>query len=148
MYTAIPSCFPHFKSTVEVTFLNALSTACYSCWISDTVSKHRPFSFIFNLGNKAKSQGTKSGEVGRMGNDNHVVVSHKRCGFQGHVSRHIVMMKEPVVAPKFPSFSWHIFSQTSQNCRVKVLVDCSVRRNKFTVNNPLHVQKMNEHAVY
>jgi hypothetical protein len=31
------------------------STACDSFWMSDTVSKCRPFSFIFNLGNKAKS---------------------------------------------------------------------------------------------
>jgi hypothetical protein len=49
-----------------------------------------------------------------------------------------VVMKEPVVvAPKFWSFSSHIFSQASQN----VTVDCSVRRNKFTVKNPLHVKK-------
>jgi hypothetical protein len=36
-----------------------------------------------------------------MGNNNHVV-SHNFSGFQGHVGRHVVMMKEPVVvAPKF-----------------------------------------------
>jgi hypothetical protein len=29
------------------------STACDSLWMSDTVSKRRPFSFIFNLGNKS-----------------------------------------------------------------------------------------------
>jgi hypothetical protein len=38
------------------------STTCDSLWMSDTVWKHRPFSFIFNLGNKVKSQGTKSSE--------------------------------------------------------------------------------------
>jgi hypothetical protein len=46
-----------------------------------------------------------------------------------------------VVVPKFWSFSLHIFSQASQNVTVKVGVDCSVRRNKFTVNNPLHIEK-------
>jgi hypothetical protein len=52
------------------------------------------------------------------------------------------MMKEPVVvAPKFQSFLSHIFSQLSQNITVKVKVDHSVRRNKFTVNNPLHFEK-------
>jgi hypothetical protein len=77
-----------------------------------------------------------------MGNDNHVVVSPKLCGFQGRVGGHVVMMKEPaVVAPKFWSFSMHIFSQASQNITVKVRIDCSVRRNKFTVNNPLQVKK-------
>jgi hypothetical protein len=52
------------------------------------------------------------------------------------------MMKEPVVVvPKFWSFSSHIFSQASQNIIVKVRVDCSVRRNKFTMNSPLHVEE-------
>jgi hypothetical protein len=32
--------------------------------MSDTVSKRRPFTFIFNVGNKAKSQEAKSGEQG------------------------------------------------------------------------------------
>jgi hypothetical protein len=52
------------------------------------------------------------------------------------------MMKEPdVVAPMFQSFSLYIFSQASQNVTVKVRADHGVRRNKFTVNNPLHVIK-------
>jgi hypothetical protein len=77
-----------------------------------------------------------------MGNDNHVVVSHKLCGFHGRAGGRVVMMKEQVVVvPKFLSFSSHIFSQASQNVTAKVRVDCSVRRNKFMVNNPLHVRK-------
>jgi hypothetical protein len=83
-----------------------------------------------------------------MGNFNHVVVSHKLCGFQGHVGRHVVMMKElAVVAPKFGSFLSHIFSQVSHSVTVKVRVDRSVRRKKRTVNNALHVGKNNEHAL-
>jgi hypothetical protein len=83
-----------------------------------------------------------------MGNDNHVVVSHKLCVFQGCVGGCIVVMKEPVVvALKFRSFSSHITSQASQNVTVKVRVDCSVRSNKFTVNNHLHVEKSNEHSL-
>jgi hypothetical protein len=83
-----------------------------------------------------------------MGNNNHVVVSQILCGFQGCVGGRIVVMKEPVVVePKFQSFSLHIFSQVSQNVTVKVRVDHIVRRNKFTVNNPLHVEKDNEHAL-
>jgi hypothetical protein len=88
----IPLFFPKFKSMVEVIFLNAVE----HLWMSDTASKHHPFSFIFNLENKVKSQGAKL-RVGRMGNDNHVAVSHKLCGFQGRVGGHIVVMKEPVV---------------------------------------------------
>jgi hypothetical protein len=56
-----------------------------------------------------------------MGNDNHVAVSHKLCGFQGRVSGSTVVMKEPVVVvPKFRSSSLHIFSQASQNITVKL----------------------------
>jgi hypothetical protein len=37
-----------------------------------------------------------------MGNDNHVVVSHKLCDFQGSVGGRVVVMNVPVVvAPKF-----------------------------------------------
>jgi hypothetical protein len=119
-----------------------LSTACSSLWLSDTVSNCHPFIFIFNLGNKAKSQGTKSSWVGRIGKNNHVIVSHKLCGFQGCVGGRVVVMKElVVVSPKFRSFSLHIFSQASQNITVKVRVDHSVRRNKFTVNNHLYIEK-------
>jgi hypothetical protein len=58
------------------------------------------------------------------------------------------MMEEPVVvAPKFQSFLLHIFSQASQNIIVKVRVDHRVGKNKFTVNNPLHVKKNNEYAL-
>jgi hypothetical protein len=64
------------------------------------------------------------------------------------VGGRIVMMKEPVlVVPNFQSFSLHIFSQVSQNVTVKVIVDRSVRRNKFTVNNLLHIERNSEHAV-
>jgi hypothetical protein len=77
-----------------------------------------------------------------MWNDNHVVVSHKLCGFQGRLGGRVGMTKRPVlVAPKFRSFLPYIFSQASQNVTLKVTVDRSVRRNKFTVNNPLHVEK-------
>jgi hypothetical protein len=51
-------------------------------------------------------------------------------------------MKEPVVVgPNFRSFPSHIFSQASQNVKVKVRVDRSVRRNKFTMNTPLRIEK-------
>jgi hypothetical protein len=71
-----------------------------------------------------------------------------KSGFQGCVGRRIVVMKEPVVvAPKFRSFSSHVFSGASQNVTVIVRVDRIVKRNKFTVNNPLHVEKYNEHAL-
>jgi hypothetical protein len=79
-----------------------------------------------------------------MRNDNHVVVSHKLRWFQGHVGGRDVVLREPVVvAPKFPSFSSHIFSQASENVTVKIgdKRTHSVRRNKFTVKNLLHVEK-------
>jgi hypothetical protein len=77
-----------------------------------------------------------------MGSNNHVVVSHKLSGFQGRVGRRVVMMKEAVVvARNFRYFSSHIFSQASQNVTIKVRVDRSVRRNKFTVNRPLQVKR-------
>jgi hypothetical protein len=57
MYTAIPSFFPHFKSNVQVIFLNFVEYCLRFLWMSDTVSKRCPSSFIFNFRNKVKSQG-------------------------------------------------------------------------------------------
>jgi hypothetical protein len=88
-----------------------------------------------------KSQGWgKVQQVGRMRNHNDVV-RHKLSGFQGCEGGCIVIKEPVVVAPKFQSYSSHIFSQASQNVTVKVRVDHSVRRNKFMVNNPHHVKK-------
>jgi hypothetical protein len=48
----------HASKAAQKSFsLMLLSTACESLWMSDTVSKHGSFNLIFNLGNKAKSQG-------------------------------------------------------------------------------------------
>jgi hypothetical protein len=80
--------------------------------------------------------------------DNHVV-SHKLRGFHGRVGGGDVVMKVPViVTPKFRSSSSYIFSYGPQNFTVKVRVDCSVRKNKFMVNNRLHVEKINENSLY
>jgi hypothetical protein len=68
------------------------STACNSIWMSDSVSKHHPFSFIFNLGN-SEINGGSVWRVGRKGNDNHVV-SHKLCGVQGCMGGCVFVMKE------------------------------------------------------
>jgi hypothetical protein len=62
MYTVFPWFFSSFKIIMEVIFLNAVQYHLWSLWMPDIVSKHHPFSFIFNLGNKEKSQGAKSGE--------------------------------------------------------------------------------------
>jgi hypothetical protein len=87
--------------------------------MSDTFSKHHPFSFIFNWGNR-EITGGQVWRVGRMGNDNHDVVSHKLCGFQGSVGGHVLLMEPVVVMPEFRFFSSQIFSQASQNVTVKV----------------------------
>jgi hypothetical protein len=47
-----------------------------------------------------------------MGNDNHIVVSHKLCGFQGRVGGRIVVMKEPVVVAVI--FVAHFLSNVSE----------------------------------
>jgi hypothetical protein len=51
-------------------------------------------------------------------------------------------MEEPVVVVlKFRSLSPYVFSQASQNVTVKVRIDHSVTRNKFTVKNPFTSEK-------
>jgi hypothetical protein len=58
------------------------------------------------------------------------------------VGGRVVMVKESVVvAPNFRSFTCHILSQGSQNVTVKVRVNRSVRRNRFTVHDALTSKK-------
>jgi hypothetical protein len=49
---------------------------CDSLWMSDTLSKRHPFTFMFNLGNKAKPQAAKPGEKGGWGTATNVAVSY------------------------------------------------------------------------
>jgi hypothetical protein len=54
----------------------------------------------------------------------------------------VVVIKEPVVVvPMFWSFSLLNCVQEPQNVTVGVRVDRSVRRDKFTVSIPFHVQE-------
>jgi uncharacterized membrane protein (DUF4010 family) len=80
-----------------------------------------------------KSQGAKSGkwEGWRMIT---MLLLVTNSGFQAHVGGGIVVMETVVVAPIFQSFS-------SQNVTVKFRVDRRNERNKFMVNNLLHVKK-------
>jgi hypothetical protein len=104
--TVIPSFFStlqkHWKSFYAVKYCLQFPLDVRHCF--KTLSLH----FNFNLGNKPKSRG-KARRVGRMGNDNHIVVSHKVCGFQGRMGGRIVMMEPVVFAPKFGCFH-HTFS--------------------------------------
>jgi hypothetical protein len=90
-YTAIPSFFSHASKAPWKSFsLMLSSTACDSLQMPDTVPKCRPFSFIFNLGNKAKSQGTKSGEEGGCGTITMLMFFYiMGCGVQTGSTRHV-----------------------------------------------------------
>jgi hypothetical protein len=99
-------------------------------------------SVSFSIWETAKSQGAKSGEYGGWETITMLLAKNSVVFRDMCVDGRFVMMKEPVVvAPKFQSFPSQIFSRASQNVTVKVRVDHHFRRNKFMVNNPLHVEK-------
>jgi hypothetical protein len=81
-YTAIPSFFRCFRSTVEVTFCNAIEYLLR--FPLDVRHCFKTSSLQFHFGKQRNHRGL-SLLIGRMVNDNHVVVSHKLCGFQGRV---------------------------------------------------------------
>jgi hypothetical protein len=141
-YTAIPSFFPRFNSTAEVIFLSAVEFCLRFSLDVRHCSKTSSLQFHFQFGKQSEITGGQVLRVGRMGNDdNHVVVSHK-LWFSGTCWR--ARCRDDGAScgcAKVPVVSSHIFSQASRNVTVKVRVDRSVRRNKFTVNNPLHVEE-------
>jgi hypothetical protein len=61
-YTAIPSFFPRFKSTVEVIVLNAVEYRPLFPLDVRHRFKTSSLQFHFQFGKQAKSQGAKSGE--------------------------------------------------------------------------------------
>jgi hypothetical protein len=71
-----------------------------------TLSQNVVPSVPFSTGKQIEITGGYVQRVGRLGNDYHVVVSHKLCGFQGSVGGRVVVMKEPVViTPEFRASS-------------------------------------------
>jgi hypothetical protein len=84
--------------------VRVFSTACDSASIITVVSKWRPFSFIFNRGNR---------KVRRLGDNSHVVFGKTFPGGKGSVRRCVVVMQQPIVlSPKFGAKSSHIFTQS------------------------------------
>jgi hypothetical protein len=76
-----------------------------------------------------------------MGNDNHVVASHRLYDIQGMSAGALSWWRSQLWLCQIPVFFVSHFLSTSQNFTVKVRVDRNVRRHKFTVNNPLHAKK-------
>jgi hypothetical protein len=81
--------------------------------MSDSVSKRHPFSFIFNLGNKAKSQEAKSSESGGWGTITILLLVTNSVVFRDvWVGNVVVMKKAVVVAQKF----WFFYCTFSLKC--------------------------------
>jgi hypothetical protein len=68
MYSTIPKCFLHFRSTVEVIFLHDVEYHLRFPLMSGTVSNSHPFTFIFIWETKQNDRRLS------LENDNHVVV--------------------------------------------------------------------------
>jgi hypothetical protein len=83
------------------------STACNSASITSVVSKRRPFSFIFNQGNRKVARGQVR-RVGWVRDDTHVIFGQKFPGEKGSVRRCVVVMQQLVLlSPKFGAKSAH-----------------------------------------
>jgi hypothetical protein len=80
-----------------------------------TLFQNVVFSVSFSILETKRNHKSKVRRVGRMGNANHVVASHKLCSFQGCMGGRVVVMKESVVvAPKFQVFVAHFLSSVSK----------------------------------
>jgi hypothetical protein len=109
-YTAIPSFFPCFKMTVEVIFLNAVK---YHLRFPLDVRHFVPSVSFTIWETKRNHRG-----LSPASRKNHVVVSHKLCGFQGCVGVCVIVMKEPVVVmPKFGLFVAHFLASLSRHSK-------------------------------
>jgi len=102
--------------------------SCDSAWISSVVSKRRPFSRNFILGNRKKSQGTRSGELGGVGgggvgNHCNVFGSQAVSNNEWCVSGRVVVVDKPIVLPIVWTFAPNALPQSLQNLTVKLTID-------------------------
>jgi len=116
-------------------------TSCASAWISSVVSKRRPFSRNFILGNRKKSQGVRSGEW--EGEDHfNVFDSPELSNDKRYVNRRVVMVEKPIVfLPPVWTFAPNALPQLLQNLTVKLAIDGLTRGYEFLVDNVLDVGK-------
>jgi hypothetical protein len=83
-YTAMPQFFPSFKSTVQVIFLNAVEYRLrFPLDVRQFQNVVPPVSL--SICETKRNHRWLSPASREDGNDNHVVVSHKFCGFRGRV---------------------------------------------------------------
>jgi hypothetical protein len=99
--------------------VRVFSTACDSAFVTSGMPKWRPFSFIFNWGNR---------KVAWVGDDGHVAFGQKFPGEKGSVKHRVFMMQQ----------SEHISMQWPQNVTVVHLV---CQENVF-VNIPIISKKV------
>jgi len=106
------------------------------------VSKRRPFSLNFILGNRKKSQGARSGEWGGI---TVIFLEVRNCRT---VSGCVVMMEKPIFfLPLIWTFAPNALTQPLQNLTVKLPIDSLTREYKFLVDNALDVEKNDQHGL-
>jgi hypothetical protein len=138
-YGPFPALLPLINASWRLCSVRVFDTVCNSVWITSSVSKWRPFSFILNWGYR---------KVGWVGGDSHVVSGKKFPGEKGSVRLCVVMMQQAVL---FVTKVWGEVFAHFHAITIKVIVvcriDCLACRGEFFVNNPLHVRENDEHVL-
>lgn len=122
-----------FKNAREVIFLKA---AGYHLQIPLDVRhcfRTLFLNFYFQFGKQSETVWGQAKQVGWMGNNNHILVNYKLCGFQGWVSGHTVMMEPVMVAPKAPIFFDEHSLAGPRIVKRRSLLMCSQMLSTFSV---------------
>jgi len=121
--------------------LSVSITSCDSAWISSVVSKRRPFSRNFILGNRKNQKGRGQANRG-VGNYCNVFGSQEFSKNEWCVIGRVVMVEKPIVVlPLVWTFAPNALPQPLQNLTVKLAIDGLTRGYEFLVDSALNVKK-------
>lgn len=91
------------------------NVTCDAFFLSSRMLKQCPLSINFISGNNAKLHGARLGGYGGCRTSTVLLYIKKLCHSEGSVSRHTVMMQQPIASmPKF----WCLFCSTSLKCHI------------------------------
>jgi hypothetical protein len=128
--------FCHFlNASWKLCYVRVFNTAYSSASITSVVSKWRPFSFVFNRGNR---------EVGWVGEDSHVAFGNKFPGEKGSMRWCFVVMQQPwgEVFARFHTFARNHHNALDFALHLSLLLTYCVRLMLSSQNSSLFIAKV------
>jgi len=148
LYALIPAFLSLMKEPLVVTFCNSPQLSCHVGLNLFNVIKSVSFHCFLQLHEQEEVTRSKVRGVGRVWEWQNVVFCQKFICGDSPVGRSIVMVQDPIAgAPFLRTMSAHSIVEVLQDCSVEFLIYCLSFRNLVMMNQPINVEKRNQHGL-